>query len=90
MIRRVLFSLVFVTVTGLTACAERSQSANAGAVSFARGGQLNMVYDIRQRPQAVYLDNKVHIVFAGRKDEGLEEVEDRRVRAHRHQGGYQG
>ena len=29
-----------------------------------------MVYDIRQRPQAVYLNRRVHIVFAGRLDEG--------------------
>lgn len=69
MIRRLLFSLAFVTVPGLTACGERSQSASAGAVSFAKGGQLNMVYDIRQRPQAVYMNCKVYIVFAGRTDE---------------------
>ncbi len=68
MIKKLLLFLVLVTLTGLPAYAEKSQSITAGPVSFAKGGQLNMVYDIRQRPQAVYLDGKVHIVFAGRTD----------------------
>jgi hypothetical protein len=68
-IKKHLFSLAFVTLTGLTALAGESQSSAAVPVSFAGGGQLNMVYDVRQRPQAVYLDGKVQIVFAGRTDE---------------------
>jgi len=68
MIRRLLLSLPVVMVAGLAAYGERSQSASAGAVSFAGGGQLNMLYDIRQRPQAVYMNGKVHIVYAGRTD----------------------
>ena len=30
---------------------------------FGEGGQIKMLYDRRQRPQSVYLDGKVHIVF---------------------------
>ena len=33
------------------------------AVSFGEGGQIKMLYDARQRPQAVYLNDKLHIVF---------------------------
>ncbi|MHC4073579.1 MAG: BNR-4 repeat-containing protein, partial [Planctomycetota bacterium] len=32
-------------------------------VAFGQGGQIKMLYDRRQRPQSVYLNNKVHIVF---------------------------
>ena len=31
--------------------------------TFGEGGQIKMLYDSRQRPQAVYLHDKVHIVF---------------------------
>lgn len=34
-------------------------------MSFGEGGQLKMLYDRRQRPQSVYLDGNVHIVFNG-------------------------
>lgn len=38
-------------------------------MAFGHGGQIKMLYDRRQRPQAVCLDDKVHIVFnAGAKD----------------------
>jgi hypothetical protein len=32
---------------------------------FGQGGQIKMLYDARQRPQAVYLNDKLHIVFNG-------------------------
>jgi hypothetical protein len=32
-------------------------------VAFGEGGQVKMLYDRRQRPPSVYLNNKVHIVF---------------------------
>ena len=32
---------------------------------FGEGGQIKMLYDSRQRPQAVYLNDKLHIVFNG-------------------------
>ncbi|MHC4568420.1 MAG: BNR-4 repeat-containing protein [Planctomycetota bacterium] len=37
--------------------------ADRSAVAFGQGGQIKMLYDRRQRPQAVCLDDKVHIVF---------------------------
>lgn len=37
-------------------------------VAFGEGGQIKMLYDRRQRPQSVYFNNKVHVVFnAGRQ-----------------------
>jgi hypothetical protein len=32
-------------------------------VAFGEGGQVKMLYDRRQRPQSVYLNDEVHIVF---------------------------
>ena len=32
-------------------------------MAFGEGGQIKMLYDRRQRPQSVYLNDKVHIVF---------------------------
>ena len=40
-------------------------SQTAEPVSFGEGGQLKMLYESRQRPQAVYLKDKLHIVFNG-------------------------
>jgi len=57
-----------VSLTALPACGEKVRSVSAVPVAFADNGQLNMLYDARQRPQAVYLNGKVHIVFAGRTD----------------------
>jgi hypothetical protein len=34
-------------------------------LSFGSGGQINMLYDRRQRPQCVYVNNKLHLVFSG-------------------------
>ena len=42
-----------------------ANTAQAGqlATAFGQGGQIKMLYDRRQRPQSVYLHDKVHIVF---------------------------
>ena len=37
--------------------------ANQVITAFGEGGQIKMLYDRRQRPQSIYLNNKVHIVF---------------------------
>jgi len=39
-------------------------------MSFGYRGQIKMLYDRRQRPQAVYLNDKVHIVFNGGAKKG--------------------
>jgi len=39
------------------------QKTDRFPVAFGTGGQIKMLYDRRQRPQSVYLNNKVHIVF---------------------------
>jgi hypothetical protein len=38
-------------------------SAGQTLLTFGEGGQIKMLYDCRQRPQSVYLNNNVHIVF---------------------------
>jgi len=42
---------------------QEQQKANQVPMAFGEGGQIKMLYDRRQRPQSIYLNNKVHIVF---------------------------
>jgi len=42
---------------------QEQRKADQAPMVFGEGGQLKMLYDRRQRPQSVYLNNKVHIVF---------------------------
>ena len=56
---QIILSLLFVS---LSSGGERDQS-DAHFFAFGEGGQIKMLYDRRQRPQSVYLNGKVHIVF---------------------------
>ena len=42
---------------------DREHESHVNAMPFGAGGQVKMLYDRRQRPQAVYLNHKVHIVY---------------------------
>ena len=44
---------------------QEQKKANHVTMAFGEGGQIKMLYDRRQRPQSIYLNNKVHIVFNG-------------------------
>ena len=78
--RNLLLFLVLVALTTLPAQGKKVRSVTAVPAAFADNGQLNMLYDVRQRPQAVYLNSKVYIVFAGRTDapDGQTGVGDRK------------
>jgi len=39
--------------------------ASPAPVPFGSGGQVKMLFDVRQRPQSVYLNGKVYLVFNG-------------------------
>ncbi len=67
--RFVYFWLVLVSA-GVLSQAESPVSSEP--MVFGEGGQKKMLYDRRQRPQAVFLDDKVHIVFngGGKRDSG--------------------
>jgi len=54
--------LSFSCLVLLTIIQQKSR-ASRFPVAFGQGGQIKMLYDRRQRPQSVYLNNKVHIVF---------------------------
>ena len=38
---------------------------NYKVLSFGEGGQVKMIYDRRQRPQAVFIQNTVYLVYNG-------------------------
>ena len=44
---------------------ETQRKTDFSVVPFGSGGQLKMIYDRRQRPQAVYMNHKVYIVYNG-------------------------
>lgn len=43
--------------------AKGEQSPDLTIVPFGEGGQLKMIYDRRQRPQAIYMNDKVYMVY---------------------------
>jgi hypothetical protein len=49
--------------------------ADQAPMVFGEGGQIKMLYDRRQRPQSVFLNNKVHIVFNAGAQAGSSEKE---------------
>jgi hypothetical protein len=58
--------LILLAACGIScSVAPKTENAEPHIVSFAAGGPLRMLYDSRQRPQAVYLKDKLHIVFNG-------------------------
>ncbi len=70
--RRFLLTLVCCVSVPLTAYGDDELKAKAGRApaAFGYGGQIKMLYDRRQRPQAVYLHDKVHVVFNGGGEAG--------------------
>ncbi len=42
---------------------QEQQKVDHVPMAFGEGGQIKMLYDRRQRPQSIYLNGKVHIVF---------------------------
>lgn len=59
-------SVVAIPLAGLIHPAWSWESGKTGeAVAFGQGGSKKMLYDNRQRPQAVYLNGKVFIGFKG-------------------------
>jgi hypothetical protein len=49
---------------------EAQETDDFSVYPFGENGQLKMVYDLRQRPQAVWLNEEIHIVFNADGDEG--------------------
>ena len=58
-----LIILLLSGLLGTGSYGQKTETSSDHIVSFGKGGQLKMLYDRRQRPQSVYLDGKVHIVF---------------------------
>jgi len=63
--KTILSFLACLVLPTMISCNEqlRRRKAAQVPVAFGEGGQIKMLYDRRQRPQSVYLDNKVHVVF---------------------------
>ncbi len=44
---------------------ENARDAGIEVIPFGEGGQLKMIYDRRQRPQAIYMNDQVYMVYNG-------------------------
>ena len=64
------FVCVWLTFAGMFGPVQADSDKRSEAMSFGKGGQKKMLYDPRQRPQAVYMDGKVHLVFNGGGKDG--------------------
>jgi hypothetical protein len=51
-------------------CAQETERTGDQLLSFGEGGQIKMLYDRRQRPQSVYLNGMVYIVFNAGGEKG--------------------
>lgn len=49
---------------------QKVEKTNYQTLSFGERGQIKMLYDRRQRPQSVYLNGKVHLVFNAGAEKG--------------------
>jgi hypothetical protein len=71
--KALLFPFLYLVLVPLIGCSEHQERptqirVNQAIMAFGEGGQIKMLYDRRQRPQSICLNNKVHIVFnAGRQ-----------------------
>jgi hypothetical protein len=64
--RRLLCLLTCCVAIASAACGQNAQSTNArGPMAFAGGGKFKMLYDARQRPQSVYMQGRLFIVYNG-------------------------
>jgi hypothetical protein len=63
--KKYLLSILFTAIAMPLSMAGGTNEAEPKVVSFGEGGIVKMIYDARQRPQAVYLNDKLHIVFNG-------------------------
>ena len=62
--------LVGIALAGVCVFSRAETPSSSEPLVFGKGGQKKMLYDRRQRPQAVYLDGQVHLVFNGGWKEG--------------------
>lgn len=62
--------IVILTCISTVISRDRLDQAGPTISAFGEGGQIKMLYDRRQRPPSVYLNDKVHIVFNGGREAG--------------------
>ena len=60
-----LLSILLTAIAISSSIAVGKGDAKPQVASFGEKGQVKMIYDARQRPQSVYMNDKLHIVFNG-------------------------
>jgi len=67
MIQHIVFIILIILSTSFF---QNIDKINYQTYEFGKRGQIKMLYDRRQRPQSVYLNGKVHVVFNAGAEEG--------------------
>ncbi|MCX6326836.1 MAG: BNR-4 repeat-containing protein [Bacteroidia bacterium] len=70
MIKRILLSIFMTWIMILISFAQKIEIIDYQTFSFGDGGQIKMLYDRRLRPQSVFINGKVYIVFNGGAEKG--------------------
>ena len=60
-----LFLIIILSGIVLISWAQKSEEESYQLVPFGEGGQHKMTYDRRMRPQAVVMDDEIHLVYNG-------------------------
>lgn len=55
--------------------AQNIKKQNYRTMSFGEGGQIKMLYDRRSRPQSLFLNGKIYLVFNGGAEKGSQNTE---------------
>jgi hypothetical protein len=68
--KKILLSLIVIAFIIPFSIAQKIEKSDYETLAFGEGGQIKMLYDRRQRPQSVFLNGMVYIVFNAGGDPG--------------------
>ncbi len=68
--KKLILSILAVLFLIPISIAQKTETSDFEILPFGEGGQIKMLYDRRQRPQSVYLNDMVYIVFNAGGDPG--------------------
>jgi len=63
--KRILVAIFLILITFQRSFSQENKKIDYQTLSFGQSGQLKMIYDRRHHPQAVFLNNKVFLVYNG-------------------------
>ena len=71
MMKKLILSILALLYLIPISIAQKTETSDFKVLPFGEAGQIKMLYDRRQRPQSVYLNGKVHLVFNAGGEKGV-------------------